>query len=391
MFYYLSFLIFGLSPFLFSLLLSSLRSLSQACRLGSLNSRPSTLAILCFLPLALSLGPGALVYSAQVALQWDANTDPTVTGYKVYYGTSTGNYPTHVDVGKTTTYTVSNLQDGATYYFATTDYNASGTESGFSNEVVFGGTPCTYSMSPSTQSFSSSAGTGSVSVTTGVGCSWTAVRNADWIAITSNNSVTGSGKINYSVASNSSSSSRSGTMTIAGQTFTATQTGASLVTLSITNSGTGTGTVSNSPVGGTFNAGTVVTLTATPDAGSSFAGWSGGCKGTSSTCSVTMTGNTSVTAVFIPKTLTINATAGANGSISPQGSATVNYGTSQSFAITPATGYRVNNVQVDGVSVGAVTSYLFGNVMVNHTISASFKALSRSHKRYFSAEQRAKR
>jgi hypothetical protein len=183
MFYYLSSLIFGLSPFLFSLLLSSLRSLSHASRLRSLNLRPSALAILCFLPLALSLGSGALVYSAQVALQWNANTDPTVTGYKVYYGTSSGNYPTHVDVGETTTYTVSNLQDGVTYYFATTDYNASGTESGFSNEVVFSGTPCTYSISPTTQSFSSSAGTGSVGVTTGVGCTWTAVSNpGTWIS-----------------------------------------------------------------------------------------------------------------------------------------------------------------------------------------------------------------
>jgi len=77
MFYYLSSLIFGLSPFLLSLLLSSLRSLSHACRLGSFNSRPSTLAILCFLPLALSLGPGALVYSAQVALQWGVNGSST--------------------------------------------------------------------------------------------------------------------------------------------------------------------------------------------------------------------------------------------------------------------------------------------------------------------------
>ena len=225
MFYYFSSLIFGLSPFLFSLLLSSLRSFSHGCRLWSFNFRPSTLAILCFLPLALSLGPGAVVYSAQVTLQWDASTDSTVAGYKVCYGTSSGNYPNSIDAGKTTTYTVSNLQDTVTYYLATKAYDASKMESGFSNEVVLSGAPgCTYSLSPTTKSFGSSAGTGSVNVTAGAGCSWTAVSNATtWITITSNGSVTGSGTVNYSVTSNPSSSSRSGTMTIAGNTFTVNQ------------------------------------------------------------------------------------------------------------------------------------------------------------------------
>ncbi len=141
MFYYFSSLIFGLSPFLFSLLLSSLRSFSHGCRLGSFNFRPSTLAILCFLPLALSLGPGAVVYSAQVTLQWDANNDSTVTGYKVYYGTSSGNYPNSIDVGKTTTYTVSNLQDTVTYYFATKDYDASRWKAAFLTKLSSVGLP----------------------------------------------------------------------------------------------------------------------------------------------------------------------------------------------------------------------------------------------------------
>ena len=51
---------------------------------------------------------------------------------------------------------------------------------------------------------------------------------------------------------------------------------------------------------------------------------------------------------------------------------TVNYGASQTFTITPDTGYHVADVLVDGVSVGAVTSYTFTNVTANHTIAASF-------------------
>lgn len=87
-----------------------------------------------------------------------------------------------------------------------------------------GGT-CTFSISPTSASFSSSGGTGSVSVTAGTGCAWTAVSNATFITITSGSSGSGNGTVNYSVASNSSTSSRTGTMTIAGQTFTVTQSG----------------------------------------------------------------------------------------------------------------------------------------------------------------------
>jgi len=69
-------------------------------------------------------------------------------------------------------------------------------------------------------------------------------------------------------------------------------------TLTINRSGSGTGTVSNNPSGSSFARGTVVTLTATPDAGSSFVGWSGGCSGTTPTCTVTMSSNVIVTATF---------------------------------------------------------------------------------------------
>ncbi|MBN2098201.1 MAG: PKD domain-containing protein [Dehalococcoidia bacterium] len=71
-------------------------------------------------------------------------------------------------------------------------------------------------------------------------------------------------------------------------------------------------------------------------------------------------------------TFTITASAGENGSIDPSGEVVVTEGGSQSFAITPATGYHVEDVLVDGASVGAVTTYEFTNVTDNHTISVSF-------------------
>ena len=97
--------------------------------------------------------------------------------------------------------------------------------------------------------------------------------------------------------------------------------------------------------------------------------------GTSLTCSVTMNSNMSVTAAFNLKTYTITANADANGSISPQGMVNVNYGGSQNFSINPNAGYQVADVKVNGISVGAVTSYGFANVTSNQTIQASFSAL----------------
>ena len=85
-----------------------------------------------------------------------------------------------------------------------------------------------------------------------------------------------------------------------------------------------------------------------------------------------VTANHTIAASFAIDTYTITASAGANGSISPSGSVTVNHGGSQTFTITANTGYHVADVLVDGVSVGAVTSYTFTNVTANHTIAASF-------------------
>jgi hypothetical protein len=89
--------------------------------------------------------------------------------------------------------------------------------------VTQSGVSCTYSISPTSQSFSSSGGTGSVSVTAESGCDWIATSNDDWITITSGSSGSGDGAVDYSVSSNSSAGSRTGTMTIAGETFTVTQ------------------------------------------------------------------------------------------------------------------------------------------------------------------------
>jgi len=72
----------------------------------------------------------------------------------------------------------------------------------------------------------------------------------------------------------------------------------------------------------------------------------------------------------------ITATAGPHGSISPSGDVQVLYGEEQSFTITPDSGYTVDDVAVDGESVGARTTYTFEGVDADHTIAATFKESS---------------
>ena len=79
----------------------------------------------------------------------------------------------------------------------------------------------------------------------------------------------------------------------------------------------------------------------------------------------------SVTFKTVP-TYTITASAGSNGTISPNGAVSVTQGANQTFAITPNSGYQVLAVTVDGTNMGAVTTYTFSSVTAAHTISATF-------------------
>ena len=75
--------------------------------------------------------------AAQATLAWDPNTESDLAGYRVHYGTASGSYTVHTDVHNVTTYTVTGLTAGQTYYFAATAYDASGNESGYSSPVSY--------------------------------------------------------------------------------------------------------------------------------------------------------------------------------------------------------------------------------------------------------------
>ena len=324
------------------------------------------------------------VHSAQVTLVWDANAEPNLAGYKIYYGTASKSYGWSVDVGKVTTYTVPNLSDGVTYYFAATAYDASNLESTHSGEVSK--STCTYSISSPSQSFSSAGGTGSINVTTQSTCPWTSSSGASWMTITSGSSGTGNGTVQYSVSANTSSSSRSAVSTLAKSVFTVTQTGTSgaASTFTITASAGAGGAISPSGAVSVSN-GASRAFTITPNSGYRVAsvlvnGTSVGAVTTYTFSNVTA--NHTIAwppSQLIPRTnkaYTISASAGRGGSISPSGAVPVSKGTSKTFTIKPNTGYRIARVLVDGHSVGRVSSYTFSNVAANHNISAQYRRTS---------------
>jgi hypothetical protein len=93
--------------------------------------------IICSLAVLAVLIMASSASAESATLAWDANSEADLAGYRIYYGTTSGNYSTTVDVGRVTTCTISNLAAGQTYFFAAKAYNASGTLSGYSTEVSY--------------------------------------------------------------------------------------------------------------------------------------------------------------------------------------------------------------------------------------------------------------
>jgi len=98
----------------------------------------------------------------------------------------------------------------------------SGTAVSSSNFVV---NSCSYALNPEIQTFNVNGGSDYVGITTTGGCGWTATSNAAWIVVTSGSAGSGSGTVQYTLYANGSGARRTGTMTVAGQTFTVIQGG----------------------------------------------------------------------------------------------------------------------------------------------------------------------
>ena len=122
---------------------------------------------------------------------------------------------------------------------------------------------------------------------------------------------------------------------------------------------------------------TLPTCGFTAPTGKQFKGWATSANGSViEGTTYNVTANVEFFAIWenIPVTnYTINATVGANGTISPSGEVTVAEGEDKTFTITANSGYHIKDVKVNGSSVGAVATYTFTNVTANATITVEFE------------------
>ena len=194
----------------------------------------------------LTLGTSAL--NVQVGAQASTSVQTTVSGgFSSSIGLSTSTTPSGLTAqfqpnsfsapgsgNGSLTFTAASTTSPGTYNLTIT-----GSGGGVTQNVPLAVTiqpNCSYSLGSSSANPSAAGGSFSVGVTTSTGCTWTASTTTSWISITSGTPGNGSGTVNYSVQQNASTSPRSGSMTIAGQTFGVTQAGATVtaVTLSPT-------------------------------------------------------------------------------------------------------------------------------------------------------------
>jgi hypothetical protein len=124
---------------------------------------------------------------ASISLQvmWNASSDTNVAGYKVYYGTVSGQYTNVIVAGNVTSTPISGIEPGNTYYFAATSYNAAGWESGYSPEISY-----TVPVINGPQvSIASSSGGMSVSVNGASASPYVIIASTDlinWVALVTN-------------------------------------------------------------------------------------------------------------------------------------------------------------------------------------------------------------
>jgi hypothetical protein len=85
---------------------------------------------------ALALFGSPVVSGANLSLAWSPSVSANVAGYTLYYGVSSGHYPTVLNAGTSTNLTVTGLTAGKTYYFVSAAYDFEGDHSEFSNEIT---------------------------------------------------------------------------------------------------------------------------------------------------------------------------------------------------------------------------------------------------------------
>lgn len=179
----------------------------------------------CTLPPAPTGLIATIISSNQINLSW--NNVSAAIDYQIYY--IQGDCPwaggnSSLIQTSSNTVQITGLNSNTTYRFIVLARNACGWGTTFNCVSATTSRTCSYSISPSSVSPSSSPGNASIAVTASAGCNWTAVsNNTSWLTVTSGSSGTGNGTVNYSYTTNNTGGPRTGTITAANQTFTVIQ------------------------------------------------------------------------------------------------------------------------------------------------------------------------
>jgi hypothetical protein len=88
-----------------------------------------------FLFIAFFMSIPGMLMGKTLQITWNGNTENDLSGYRLYYGTSSHRYTSVLNVGDITSVTVDGFLEGTTYYVAVTAYDYAGNESGFSDEI----------------------------------------------------------------------------------------------------------------------------------------------------------------------------------------------------------------------------------------------------------------
>ena len=250
-------------------------------------------------------GPTGTITSNSATFTFTGSDNETQTSNLVYATYLQGYDSGWSGFSSSTSITYNNLLDGPyTFQVQAKDQAGNIDPSPARRSFTVTATGCSYSVSSAGNTFGPGGGSGVVSVTASIGCSWTASTNdgsSDWIRISSGSMGSGNGAVNYFVLANNTGNTRTGTLTIAGQAFTVTQPGSEAFctyTLSVNVNPSGSGTVTKNPEKNAYCPGDQVTLNAKSNSGYPFSSWRGVDSSNGATAHVTINGNRTSTAFF---------------------------------------------------------------------------------------------
>jgi len=253
----------------------------------------------------ITAGPTDLLISNSATFTFTGSDNETRTPNLVYATYLQGYDSGWSGFSSSTSITYNNLLDGPyTFQVQAKDQAGNIDPSPARRSFTVTATACSYSVPSAGNTFGPGGGSGVVSVTASIGCSWTASTNdesRDWIRISSGSMGVGDGVVDYTVLANNTGNTRTGTLTIGGQAFTVTQWGSEAFctyTFSVNVNPPGSGAITKNPEKDAYCPGDQITLNAKSNSDYPFDSWKGVDSSNGATAYVTMNGNRTSTAFF---------------------------------------------------------------------------------------------